>query len=47
MGFEKINFNGVIVFPFARYQMQLLSTRGALRSEGLRKVHPIRPTPDG
>jgi hypothetical protein len=27
MGFEHINFNGVLVFPFDHYRAQLLSSR--------------------
>ena len=30
MGFEHINFNGVIVFPFEHYRTQLLSQRWGL-----------------
>jgi hypothetical protein len=36
MGFEHINFNGVIVFPFDHYRGQLLSPRHKAR------VVPIR-----
>jgi Tn3 transposase DDE domain len=37
MGFEHINFNGVIVFPFQHYGAQLLGPRrgGRTRSAGL------------
>lgn len=45
MGFEHIKFNGVIVFPFERYQKQLWSARRTVRSQGGSTVHPIRPTP--
>jgi hypothetical protein len=36
MGFEHINFNGVIVFPFQHYGAQLLTPRrgGRTRSAG-------------
>jgi TnpA family transposase len=33
MGFEKINFNGVIVFPFQHYRAQLLTPRRGGRSQ--------------
>jgi Tn3 transposase DDE domain len=45
MGFEHINFNGTIVFPFERYHKQLWSARRAVRSQGSSTVQPIRPTP--
>jgi TnpA family transposase len=32
MGFDQINFNGVIVFPFQHYRAQLLSPRRGLRA---------------
>jgi hypothetical protein len=32
MGFDQINFNGVIVFPFQHYRTQLLSPRRGLRA---------------
>jgi hypothetical protein len=32
MGFEKINFNGVIVFPFQHYRSQLLATARGFRA---------------
>ena len=32
MGFEHINFNGVIVFPFEHYRTQFLSPRSGFRS---------------
>jgi len=32
MGFEHINFNGVIVFPFAHYRTQLFAPQGHTRS---------------
>jgi hypothetical protein len=31
-GFEHINFNGVIVFPFAHYRRQLFAPQGRARS---------------
>jgi TnpA family transposase len=34
MGFEKINFNGVIVFPFQHYRSQLLATARGFRARG-------------
>jgi hypothetical protein len=35
MGFEHINFNGVIVFPFEHYRTQLLATLLSMTSEQL------------
>jgi TnpA family transposase len=32
MGFEHINFNGVIIFPFAHYRTQLFAAQGRARS---------------
>jgi len=32
MGFEHINFNGVIIFPFAQYRTQLFAAEGRARS---------------
>ena len=43
MGFEHINFNGVIVFPFDHYRTQLLSPRWGLPGRSSRVIHPIRP----
>jgi TnpA family transposase len=42
MGFEHINFNGSIVFPFERYRTQLLATRVQARGQGGARVQPIR-----
>jgi hypothetical protein len=42
MGFEHINFNGVIVFPFDYYRTQLLSPRWGLQGRSSRVIHPIR-----
>jgi hypothetical protein len=41
MGFEHINFNGVIVFPFQHYADQLLISRrgGRARSARIRLAH--------
>jgi TnpA family transposase len=43
MGFEHINFNGVIVFPFDHYRTQLLAPRWGVRSRRSGVVQPIRP----
>jgi hypothetical protein len=43
MGFEHINFNGVIVFPFDHYRTQLLAPRWGLQGRSSRVIHPIRP----
>jgi hypothetical protein len=32
MGFEHINFNGVIIFPFAHYRTQLFAAQGRPRN---------------
>jgi Tn3 transposase DDE domain-containing protein len=42
MGFEHINFNGVIVFPFDHYRTQLLAPRWGIRGRRSRVVQPIR-----
>jgi hypothetical protein len=36
MGFEHINFNGVIVFPFQHYRAQLLTPRRGFRAQSAR-----------
>ena len=36
MGFEHINFNGVLVFPFEHYRAQLLSPRRGFRAQSAR-----------
>jgi hypothetical protein len=36
MGFEHINFNGVIVFPFQHYRAQLLTPRRGFRAQSSR-----------
>jgi hypothetical protein len=43
MGFEHINFNGVIVFPFDHYGTQLLAPRWGIRGRRSSVVQPIRP----
>jgi hypothetical protein len=45
MGFEHINFNGVIVFPFDHYRTQLLSPHRGYRGRSRHVVQPIRPGP--
>ena len=45
MGFEHINFNGVIVFPFDHYRTQLLAPRWGVRGRRSGVVQPIRPGP--
>jgi hypothetical protein len=37
MGFEKINFNGVIVFPFQHYRSQLLATARGFRARSAKQ----------
>jgi hypothetical protein len=37
MGFEHINFNGVIVFPFEHYRTQLLAPRRGFRAQSSRR----------
>jgi hypothetical protein len=43
MGFEHINFNGVIVFPFDNYRTQLLAPQCGVRGRSRSVVQPIRP----
>jgi len=47
MGFEHINFNGVIVFPFDHYRTQLLSPHRGYRGRPRHVVQPIRQGPPG
>jgi hypothetical protein len=47
MGFEHINFNGVIVFPFDHYRAQLLSPWWRNRSRPGHVIQSIRPGPPG
>ena len=44
MGFEHINFNGVIVFLFDHYRTQLLAPRWGVRGRRSGVVQPIRPS---
>jgi hypothetical protein len=43
MGFEHINFNGVIVFPFDNYRAQLLASQWGVRGRSRSVVQPILP----
>jgi TnpA family transposase len=43
MGFEHINFNGVIVFPFDHYRTQLFAPRWGARARHSGVVKPIHP----
>jgi hypothetical protein len=43
MGYEHINFNGVIVFPFDHYRTQLFAPRWGVRARQRGGVQPIRP----
>lgn len=47
MGFEHINFDGVIVFPFDHYRTRLPSPHRGYRGQRHIMIHPIRPTPAG